>query len=405
MDPTRYKSFKKVLLFYSGGLDTSFLLKWFVEEVGSEVITASFDLGGDAIEVGTIEKRAKQLGATRFTLLDAKEQFVEEFCWRAVKANALFEGAHPLSSSLSRPLMSRLGVELARKYGCHAIVHGSNGWQNNSARFDTSMRVLADDIEVLEPIMENDVSRDFEYEYLKKRHLTIDKGEDNLLSSDNNLWGREVEDGVLEFPDREPEESIYRITSSPEAAPNKPEYVEIDFSHGVPVALNGRPQKPLAIVERLNAVGGKHGIGRYDAMEDKVIGFKMREIHESPAATLLILAHNDLETTVLPRKSLTVKNVVDLEWVELVCYGLWYHPLREELEALIDRCNRRITGSVRLKLYKGTARVVGRKSPHGLYQHNLQARLKRIYRRSPHPDRNFYDYYSYESKIAELTER
>lgn len=404
MDSNKYKQFHRILLFFSGGLDTSFLLKWFTKEVGSEVITVSFDLGGDKIEIKKIEQRAKKLGSQKHLFIDAKKEFVDDYCWRAVRANAIFENAHPLSSSLSRPLMSKLGVKLARKYNCQAIMHGSNGWQNNSARFDTAIRVLADDIEIVEPVMENNISREFEYEYLKQNGLQIDKKEDNLLSSDNNLWGREIEDGVLENIEKEPNNKIYHITNSPESAPDKADYVDIEFLKGLPVRVNGKKLEPQKIVEYLNKIGGKHGVGRHDAMEDKIIGYKMREIHESPAATMLIVAHNDLETLVLPRKTLSIKNMVDLEWTELVCYGLWYHPLREELEAFIDKVNERVTGLIRMKLYKGSAKIVGRQSKHGLYKKNLNGRMEKVFSQSPYPNRNFYDYYSYEAKISKLTE-
>jgi len=396
----KYSNFKRIILFFSGGLDTSFLLKFFTKENRSEIITVSFDLGGDTLETSTIKQRAKLLGAIKHIFLDVKKTFVEEYCIRAIKANAIFENAHPLSSSLSRPLMAKIGVELAKEYNCSAIMHGSNGWQNNSARFDTAIRVLSDEVEIIEPIMENNISREFEYEYLKRNGIHIEKKEDNLLSSDNNLWGREVEDGVLEFPEHEPSEKIYRLTTSPEMAPNKPEYVEIEFQRGIPTRLNSKQLSSLEIVQRLNEIGGRNGIGRHDAFEDKIIGYKMREIHESPAATILIKVHKDLETIVLPRKTLTTKNFIDQQWTELVCYGLWYHPLREQLEAFIDKVNEEITGTVKVKLYKGLIQIVGRKSPYGLYKSNLDRKLGEVFLRSPHPDRCFYDYYSFESVIS-----
>ncbi|MEK7572028.1 MAG: argininosuccinate synthase [Patescibacteria group bacterium] len=404
MESKKYSKHKRILLFFSGGLDTSFLLNYFTEEFHAEVITVAFDLGGDALEVSQLEQRARSLGSTKHILLDARKEFIEQYCWRAVKANALFQGMHPLSSSLSRPLMAKSGVALAKKYMCSAIMHGSNGWQNNSARFDTAIRVLSDKLEIIEPIMEQNISREFAYKYLQQKGLQIDKKEDDLFSSDNNIWGREVEDGVLDHLEEAPKEGIYRITISPEKASDQAEYVSIGFVDGAPSLVNGKKLPPLEIVTMLNTIGGKHGIGRHDALEDKNIGYKMREIHESPAATLLIQAHKDLENTVLPRRTLRMKNSIDSEWVDLACYGLWYHPLREQLETFIDEVNKRVSGVITLKLYKGNGSIVRRQSPYGLDKENLEKQDTYMFTQGRHPNRNYYDFYAYEAEIAKRTE-
>jgi argininosuccinate synthase len=393
----QYRKFTRVLLFFSGGLDTSFLLRFFTKELGVEVYTVSFDLGGDNRERSLVTARAQQLGSTRHITIDGREEFVREYCYRAIKANAIYEGAHPLSSSLSRPLMAKKGVELAQQLGCTAIMHGSNGWQNNSARFDTMIRSLTRDIEIIEPVMEQNLSRDFTYQYLQLCGVTIDKRQDNLMSSDNNLWGREVEDGVLEVSDREPSPDIYRMTVDPIFAPNEAEYVTVDFDNGIPTRINGNLLDPIQLVETLNLIGGKHGIGRHDAYEDKIIGHKVREIHESPAATMLIQAHRDLQTFTVPKRTLPVKSYMDSLWTDLACFGLWSHPLREQAEAFIDKVNERVSGTVRLKLYKGLALVVGRTSPNHLMNIHQDNDQQPAFVHSPYPDRNFYDFYAYES--------
>lgn len=394
IEETQYRGFDRILLFFSGGLDTSFLLNYFALELGKEVETVSFDIG-----TGTrdgLEDAAMALGAKKHHEINATKEFIEEFCFKAVKANALFYGAHPLSSSLSRPLMAKLGVGLAKRQGCSAIMHGANGWQNNSARFDNAIRALAPEIEVIEPIMENSIERDFELGYLKKRGHLMEKND--TLSSDSNLWGREVEDGILEDPFIEPLESIYSTTLSPEKAPDAAEFIEIQFEKGLPVGLNGIKTAPVELVTKLNEIGGRHGVGRHDTLEDKTIGVKMREIHESPAATMIIAAHADLERAVLPRKCLEVKSFVDSQWMNAVCHGLWFHPLREQLDGFIDKSNEKTTGVVRLKLFKGSLSVVGRKSAHSLDRENSVRLLK--FQRLRGPGRNYYDYSSLETRLS-----
>lgn len=397
INKSQYKTHKKILLLFSGGLDTSFLLKYFITEIDSKIVALAFDLGGERVEINSLRKKALRLGANKFLLLDAKKRFVQNYCLKAIKANAIFGGAHPLSSSLSRPIMAELAIRVARRYKCTAIMHGANGWQNNSARFDTAIRVLAPEIDIIEPIMEWGVKREFEQKYLAAQGVKIYLKEDSLLSSDNNIWGREVEDGALKKSFSIPSNNIYHITQAPEQAPNRPYFSNIEFAHGIPIKLNGRALKPLKLIEKLNALGGKHGVGRHDAMEDKVIGYKAREIHESPAATILIKTHSDLETFILPKKTLRIKKFLDQEWLELACFGNWHHPLRETLEKFIDHTNKKVSGVVRLKLYKGSVNIVGRKSPNGLDEQRVVASARKTFRQNPYPTRSFYDYYAYEA--------
>jgi argininosuccinate synthase len=397
-----YARHSKILLLYSGGLDTSFLLKYFSDELGIEVFTVVFQLGGEE-EVFVCESRAYALGSRRHIASDARDEFVNSYCLPALKANALFDRAHPLSSSLSRPLMAKIGVQLARKFGCTAIMHGSNGWQNNSARFDSAIRALDPGLQLLEPIMEQNISREFEFAYLRSKGVEIQKKEDNLLSSDNNIWGREVEDGILERASEEPAEDIYRITANAEFCPDQPEYMDIQFKNGIPIALNGKISSLREMVESLNVTAGKHGIGRHDAFEDKVIGYKMREIHESPAATVLIQAHHDLESLVLPRKTLSVKRYLEQQWIELVCFGGWFHPLRHQLDVFIDATNDRVNGTIRLKFFKGLSTIVGRTSTQALNCGAL-ANAQSYLGQDSHPNRDFYDYSALETMMSSLTD-
>ncbi|EKD43465.1 MAG: hypothetical protein ACD_72C00261G0002 [uncultured bacterium] len=398
MNFEKYKKYKKILLLYSGGLDTSFLLKYFSTELGVEVLTVAFDLGGCKNETDVIEQRAMALGSKKHFNIKADKIFVDEYCSLAIKANALFKNRHPLSSSLSRPLMAKISADIAKQNNCDGIMHGSNGWQNNSARFDTAILCLSD-IKIVEPVMENNLSREYEYDYLKKHGIEIGKKEDNLLSSDNNIWGREIEDGMLENMYSEPDENIYKLTSDINSTPNIPAYYEIEFRNGLPIKLNGLEISLLDIIKHLNYIGGKHGVGRHDALEDKIIGYKMREIHESPAATILIYAHQDLEQLVLPQRTLKIKNIIDTEWTELACFGLWYHPARKQLDAYIEKTSELLNGTVRIKLFKSNIKIVGRKSKHAL----IATKLKNINETKfvgSSPNRNFYDFYAYESVIG-----
>jgi len=398
MNLKQYKNCKKILLLYSGGLDTSFLLKYFTQELAVEVYTISFDLGGHKSEIELIEKRAQSLGSKKHFNIKAEKTFIEKYCAPAIKTNALFRGNHPLSSSLSRPLMAKIAVETAKQNNCDTIMHGSNGWQNNSARFDTSILCLTD-IKIIEPVMENNLTREFEYNYLKKHGVEIDKTEDNLLSSDNNIWGREIEDGILEQMYTEPNENIYKLTASLENTPDTPDYIEIEFRNGLPIKLNGFGLSLLEIVKCLNKLGGHHGVGRHDALEDKIIGYKMREIHESPAATIIIHAHRDLEQLILPRRTLKIKSIIDSEWTDLVCFGLWYHPAKRALDAYIEKTNQSLNGTIRIKLFKGKGQVVGRKSKFALINLELK-NMKNTKFKSLYPSRNFYDFYAFESVIS-----
>lgn len=369
----------KVLLFYSGGLDTSFLLHFFAQTLGVEVYTVSFDLGGQTKDQHQLATRAKALGSKQHIVIEAQKQFAQAFCLPAIMANARYLGEHPLCSSLSRPLMAEQGVLLAQQLGCNWIMHGSTPTQNNHARFNHAILAISrrEGVRVrpLAPLYKTPLSREAEYAYLQSHDIEIDLKEDNLLSSDDNLWGREIEDGQLREIAQKPKANIYKLTADPLLAPEDPETLEIAFQRGKPISLNGQKMPLLALIKALNTMGGRHGVGRHDTLEHKAQKvFKEREIHEAPAATILIDAHRELENTVTPTAILWKKRHTDLKWVRMVCEGKWFHHVRENFQRFMQEVNCRVTGVVKLELYKGSARVVGRSSPYSLDIQRIEKR-------------------------------
>jgi len=361
---------RKIVLAYSGGLDTSVLLKWLQQKYDAEVVTVTLDVGQQE-DLEPIGEKAENLGAIKHYSIDAKEEFVKKYVFPAIKANALYEGKYPVSTALSRPLIAEKLIEVARKEDADAIAHGCTGKGNDQVRIEVSAKALAPEIEVIAPVREWNMTRDAEIEFAKKNGIPIPVDVDKPYSVDQNLWGRSIECGILEHPDVEPPEEIYEWTVSPEKAPDKPEYVTIRFNNGVPTALNGDEIDPVSLIEALNDVAGKHGVGRIDHIEDRLVGIKSREIYECPAALVIIEAHKDLEKLVLTRHEVSFKHQVDALWSTLVYTGLWMDPLRGDLDAFIEMTQKRVCGEVKIKLYKGGFRIVGRSSPLSLYDLNL----------------------------------
>lgn len=359
-----------VVFAYSGGLDTSVLTKWLQEKYKTDVITVTLDVGQQD-DLKAIEKNAKSLGVLKHYTIDAKHEFVTEYVLPALKANALYEGKYPVCSALSRPLIVSKMVEIARKEGAVALAHGCTGKGNDQVRFDVTIKSLAPDLKIIAPVRELNLARDEEIKFAKTNGIPIPVDVDCPYSIDQNLWGRSIECGVLEHPEHEPPEEIYELTISPEKAPDSPEYVTIKFENGVPTAINNENLDPVELIQTLNKIAGKHGVGRIDHMEDRLVGIKSREVYECPAATVLIEAHKDLEKTVLTRHEIFFKQQVDAQWTFLAYAGLWMDPLREDLEGFINKTQERVCGEVRLKLYKGQVSVVGRSSPFSLYDLNL----------------------------------
>ncbi len=360
----------KVVLAYSGGLDTSVLAKWIQEKYNVDVITVTVDVGQQD-NLKDIEEKAENLGVLKHYSVDAKGEFVAKHVFPAIKANALYEGRYSLGTALSRPIIVSKIVEIARKDGASAIAHGCTGKGNDQVRFDITAKSLAPDLNIIAPVREWKLSRDEEIEFAKKKKIPVPVKKRSPYSIDQNLWGRSIECGVLEQPDHEPPEEVYEWTASPEKAPSKPEYVTIDFEEGVPTALNGEKTDPVALVENLNKVAGQHGVGRVDHIEDRLVGIKSREIYECPAATVILEGHKDLEKMVFTRHENLFKQQIDTQWAFMIYTGLWSDPLREDLEAFIDKSQERVQGNVKLKLYKGGCQVVGRSSAMSLYDVNL----------------------------------
>ncbi|RLF16031.1 MAG: argininosuccinate synthase [Thermoprotei archaeon] len=359
----------KVVLAYSGGLDTSVMVKWLQEKYGAEVITVTLDVG-QGEDLKAIEEKAWKLGVVNHYSIDAKKEFVEEYVFRAIKANAMYEDKYPVSTALSRPLIASKLVEVARREGADAVAHGCTGKGNDQVRIEVTVKALNPDLKVIAPVREWGLTREAEIEYARKHGIPV-KEKRSIYSVDQNLWGRSIECGPLEDPAEEPPEEVFEWTTSPKDAPDQPGYVSIKFEGGVPVELNGERLDGVELISRLNRMAGLHGVGRIDHIEDRLVGIKSREVYECPAALCIIEAHRDLEKLVLTKHELAFKEIVDREWTNLVYTGLWADPLREDLEAFIDSCEERVEGEVRLKLYKGSLMAVARSSPYSLYEHSL----------------------------------
>ena len=363
---------KRVVLAYSGGLDTSVIVRWLTDK-GYEVITYTADVG-QGEELAEIPDKARAAGAVEAIVEDIKEEFARDFCLPTLRALALYEGKYPLTASLSRPLISKKLVHYADKFKADYVAHGSTGKGNDQVRFELSVWALNPDIEVLAPVREWEFkAREEQVEYAKKHGIPVKATKEKPYSIDRNLWGVSVECGPLEDPWQEPPEDAYQITTSPERAPNEPEYVTISFEEGVPRSLNGTEYRLLSdLILELNEIAGRHGVGRIDMVENRLVGIKSREIYEAPGALVLYEAYRDILSLVTDRFTFHYfMNHVPHEYAKLVYEGLWFTPLREALDAFTGRLARDASGEVRLKLYKGSVSVVGRRSPNSLYEEDL----------------------------------
>ena len=360
---------KKVVLAYSGGLDTSVILKWLQETYRCEVVTFTADIG-QGEELAPARKKAEMLGVKQIFIEDLREEFVRDFVFPMFRANALYEGTYLLGTSIARPLIAKRQIEIAREVGADAVAHGATGKGNDQVRFELSCYALNPDIRIIAPWREWDLdSRTRLLDYAEKHQIPVpkDKRGEAPFSTDANLLHISAEGKVLEDPWEEPEEYVYSRTVAPEKAPDEPEYVEIEFEKGDPVAVNGKRLSPAALLTRLNEIGGKHGIGRVDLVENRFVGMKSRGVYETPGGTILYWAHRGIESLTLDRGAQHLKDEMGPRYAELVYNGFWYSPEREMLQALIDKSQENVTGTVRMKCYKGHVRVVGRKSPKSLY--------------------------------------
>jgi argininosuccinate synthase len=356
----------KVVLAYSGGLDTSVLVRILREEYKLAVVCVHVDVG-EARAKDLLAQKAERAGAVAFEFVEAQEEFVKTVCFRALQANALYEGVYPLSASLSRALIAKHLVAAAKKHGATHVAHGSTGKGNDQVRFDLSTRALAPELKILAPQRERNISRDEAMEYAKKWNIEVPTTAKKPWSIDENLWGRSIEGGELEDPNVEPPEDCFAWTKGPQAADKEPRYVRIGFEQGLPVSLDGEKLSPAKLVAKLNGITGNAGVGRIDLMENRVIGIKSRENYECPAAVALIFARKDLERFTTVAQVTHLKAELDRTYAQMVYEGFWYSPLREALDAFNDSVARTVTGEVTLKLHMGGMRVVGRKSDFGVY--------------------------------------
>lgn len=362
---------KKVVLAYSGGVDTSVCIPYLKNEWGvEEIITLAADLGqGDELE--PIRKKALASGASESLVIDATEEFVTDYAFPAIQANALYENRYPLSTALARPLIAKLLVEAAEKYGADAIAHGCTGKGNDQVRFDVSIGALNPKIKILAPAREWKMSREETIAYGERCGIPSPVKKSSPYSIDRNLLGMAIEAGILEDPWAEPPEEVFLMTKAIEQTPNTPEYIEIGFECGKPVSLNGKDLSPVALITQLNEIAGNHGVGRIDMIENRLVGIKSREIYETPAILVLMHAHRDLESLTLTADVTRYKRGIEETYSEMIYNGLWYNPLKTALDAFIQDTQKRVTGTVRLKMFKGNATIVGRKSEYSLYSFDL----------------------------------
>lgn len=358
---------KKVVLAYSGGLDTSIIIPWLKETYGYEVIAMSADLG-QGEELAPLQEKAIKSGASKLYIEDLREEFLTDFIFPTLKAGAVYEGSYLLGTSFARPLIARRLVEIAEKEGAVAIAHGATGKGNDQVRFELSVKALNPDLEIIAPWrLWNLKSREDCIDYAQARGIPVPVTKDRPYSMDRNLWHLSHEGGDLENPWNEPQRDLYLLGVSPEDAPDEATYIELGFEQGVPVSLNGQKIAPVALLETLNELGGKNGVGIVDMVENRLVGMKSRGVYETPGGTILYMAHQALERLTLDRLTLHYKEQIALKYAEIVYDGVWYSPLREALDAFVNVTQKNATGTVRVKLYKGNCTLAGVKSPYSLY--------------------------------------
>jgi len=360
----------KVVLAYSGGLDTSVAIKWIKNKYSMDVITLTVDIGNVA-DLEAIRQKALKLGAIKAFVIDAREPFVNSFVFPALKANAIYEGQYPLGTALGRPLIAQLLVETAKKENAVAVAHGCTGKGNDQVRFDVSVAALAPELRVIAPAREWNMTREQTIEYAQSHNIPIPITVASPYSIDENLWGRSIECGVLEDPWTEPPGDVFVWTKSPNEAPDKADYITIGFDEGIPISINGQRLNGVVLTQQVHEIASRHGVGRIDHVENRLVGIKSREIYEAPAATVLTKAHQALEAITLSKDQLRFNNIVASHYADLIYNGLWFSGLRQDLACYVDSSQKYVTGEVKVKLYKGNCHIAGRKSPYSLYDYSL----------------------------------
>ena len=361
---------ERIVLAYSGGLDTSVAVRWLAERYDAEIVTVTMDLG-QGKELDDVRERALAVGAVRAHVVDVREEFARDYVLPALQAGAIYEGRYPLATALGRPLIAARLVEIAKFENAGIIAHGCTGKGNDQVRIDVSARALAPAIRVVAPAREWGMTRPDEIEYARAHGIPIPASVDNPYSTDANLWGRSIECGVLEDPWTEPPEEIYALTRAPTECPDVPAYVEVEFEAGVPTKVNGVAMPLGELINSLDTIAGAHGVGRIDMLENRLVGIKSREIYEAPAATVLHTAHRELEALVIPRDLERLKHDMGRTYADIVYNGLWFTPAREAIDAFVAKVQERVNGTARLKLYRGDCRIVGRRSANALYETGL----------------------------------
>jgi argininosuccinate synthase len=362
----------RVLLLYSGGLDTSVMLHWIQAQYGAEIVTLTVDLGQPGEDWEVVVGKAKELGAAETIRADASAEFARDYVLPAIKANALYGGGYPLFTALARPLIAKLAVHHARATGCDTIAHGCTGKGNDQVRIDGTIAALAPEIKILAPVREWSMGREEEIAYANKHRIPIKGSSEGApYSIDDNLWGRSSEGREIETLGEPPADEVFQLVSHPRNAPDEPQRLKVGFERGVPVSLDGERMDPVSLIERAGEIGAKHGVGIVDHIEDRIVGLKVRDLYEVPAAAIILTAHQDLEKLVSTIHQNEHKHALERKWAYLVYAGLWLDPLRADLDAYMDSANERVTGEITLELYKGSARVVSRSSPYALYDESL----------------------------------
>jgi argininosuccinate synthase len=363
---------RRVLLLYSGGLDTSVMLKWIQDSYGAEVVCLTVNLGQPGEDYAVIEDKAKRLGALECHVVDARDQFAASYILPAIKANAIYGGGYPLFTALGRPLIAKLAVDYARQTGCDTIAHGCTGKGNDQVRIEATVATLAPELKTIAPVRSWQMGREEEIAYAREHGIPVKGGTEVApYSIDDNLWGRSSEGRWIEDLDHAPEDDVFQLVTRPEEAPDEAEVITVEFAAGVPVALNGERLEPVELLERAAEIGCRHGVGIVDHIEDRIVGLKVRDIYEAPAAAILLTAHQELEKLVCTIHQNQLKPSLDQKWAYLVYAGLWWEPLRTDLDAYMDAVNAQVTGTVGLRLYKGSVRVITRSSPNAVYDADL----------------------------------
>jgi argininosuccinate synthase len=391
----------RVCLLYSGGLDTSVMLKWIPEQYGAEVVAVSINLGQPGEDFDVVRGKALDLGALECRVIDAREEFARDYVLPAIKANALYGGGYPLFTALGRPLIAKLAVDVARETGCDTIAHGCTGKGNDQVRIEGTIAALAPELKIIAPVRDWQMGREEEIQYARDHGIPIKGGtEAPPYSIDDNIWGRSSEGKVIEDLDAPPQRDVFQLITPPEEAPDEPEELTVGFEAGVPVSLNGEQLGLVELIERAAEIGCRHGVGFVDHIEDRIVGLKVRDLYEVPAAEIILTAHRELEKLVSTGHQNRFKPQLENQWAFMVYAGLWHEPLLGDLNAYMDRANEQVTGSITLKLYKGRASAIKRSSPYALYDAALASFTESGGLFSQHAAPGFIELWTLQSRMA-----